>query len=80
MIIEVTEEEMQLIENFRKKRKDEEAFKICLENYGKAMRSLKEVVINLEDFLQNDEFYDEFGKKYDEEIFEDFVDIVRDLD
>ncbi|MCI7344381.1 MAG: hypothetical protein MSH33_10600 [Fusobacterium necrophorum] len=80
MIIEVTEEEMQLIENFRKKRKDEEAFKICLEKYGKAMSEIKKAVINLEDFLQDNEFYNEFRKKYDEEIFEDFVDIVRDLD
>ncbi|CAL7891383.1 hypothetical protein [Fusobacterium necrophorum] len=80
MIIEVTEEEMQLIENFRKKRKEEEAFNICLEKYGKAIRSLKEVVINLKDFLKNDEFYDEFGKKYDEDIYKDFVDIVRCLD
>ncbi|CAL7895620.1 hypothetical protein [Fusobacterium necrophorum] len=80
MIIEVTEEEMQLIENFRKKKKDEEVFKICLKNYGEALVSLKEAVINLEDFLQNDEFYDEFGKKYDEGTFDDFLDIVKELD
>ncbi len=80
MEIEVTEEEMQLIENFRKRKKDEKTFKICLENYGKAMNEIKKAVINLEDFLQDDEFYNEFHKKYDEEIFEDFVDIVRDLD
>lgn len=80
MIIEVTEEEMQLIENFRKKRKDEEVFNICLKNYGEALVSLRKAVINLEDFLQNDEFYDEFSKKYDKDTYKDFVDIIRDLD
>lgn len=79
MFIEVTKEEVKLITDFRKRKNKEKIFKNHLENYKKVIAEMKMVISNLDNFLNDDDFYDIFREECDEEIFNSLKDIVDEI-
>ncbi|CAL7871042.1 hypothetical protein [Fusobacterium necrophorum] len=79
MFIEVTKEEVKLITDFRKRKNEEKIFKNHLENYKKVIAEMKMVISNLDNFLNDDDFYDIFREECDEEIFNSLKDIVDEI-
>lgn len=78
MFIEVTKEEAELVMNFRKRKNDEQKFKNSLENYKKTIIEMQKIILSLDDYLNDDDFFDIFRKECNEEVFDALKDIVCD--